>query len=190
MSQCNSRVQCSSKALLNENTSTYDYVIAPESRLHPNAVCVGSGSGAGVTCSNYGALRKTVGGPRGIGDPTLIQRSWRSSGCAPGALNDVVDTLSLPFEARSVNGVALNKGAEMTAYHTRNFQTSSASFQEKDISNYHLFPKNWSIGYSGMSAVGGWRPSRSNASCATTAKFNATANAPISATSYGSYGMF
>ena len=189
MSQCNSRVQCSSKALLNESNSTYNYVMSPESRLHPNAICVGSGPGMGVTCSNYGALRRDVGGENGIGDPSLIQRSWWSSGCAPGTINDIKDTLDLPFEARG-NGVALNKGADLTSFHTRNFQTSQASFQERDISSYHLFPKNWSVGYTGLSSVGGFLPSRSIANCGANSRYPATACAPISAYSYGSYGMY
>jgi hypothetical protein len=190
---CGLNSTCSSRALIpGESRGEYAYQMQINSRLHPDAVCVGEGPGLGVQCSAYGALRRPVGGPNGIGDPTLVQRSWRSSGCQPGALNDMVDTLSDPVSrARVSNGVILNRGAgSMGGYHTRNFQTSVASWGERDISAYTLFPNNWADGYIGVNAVNGWIPTRTTASCNANSKYAATAEQPVSSKSYGSYGMY
>jgi hypothetical protein len=187
---CNNRVQCASKSLIpGESLGNYYYQMDLSANLHPDSICVGSGSGAGVTCSNYGALRRDVGGRHGIGDPSLIQRSWNSSGCAPGVLNDIPDTLGDPSVVVNPNGVALNKGANLTAFHTRNFQSSSTAWNERNISDYFMFPKNWSEGYTGLSSVGGNRPSRMSAACLSNSSSRANFNQPISMGSYGSYNV-
>ena len=172
-----------------ESRISYNYRMDLAANLHPGAVCVGNGSGAGVSCSEYGALRRNIGGPDGTGDPTLWQRSWRSSGSAPGPLNDIKDTLSDQIMVSNPNRLSLNKGAAMTAFHTRNFNTSVASVNERDISNYFMFPKNWSDGYTGLSSVGGNLPSRTVDGCKTNATYRANAMQPISMGSYGSYGV-
>lgn len=184
------RSQCSSKALLNDySKGQYAYQMTVSSRLHPNAMCVGPGSGAGVTCGRYGALRKDVGGPGGIGDPTLVQRSWKSSGCPPGALNDVPDTLGDPASIYNPKCLAPNRGTELTSFHTRNFHSNAAAWNERNISNYFLFPKIWSEGYNGIAQVQGWRPTRMIGSCMSSYKYTGAANSPLSKDSYGSYGM-
>ena len=190
-SDCNNRVLCSSKALLNEERpGIYAYKTSLNSRLHPNAVCVGNGPGVQLTCSGYGALRRKVGGPGGIGDPTLVNRSYFSSGCAPTRFNEMVDTLGDPVIWKNThNKVALNKGAGMSAMHTRDFNTSYASVNEYPVARYNLFPKSWTSGYHGMTAFGGNYNERALATCRANAKFPATAYSPVSRKSYGSFGI-
>ena len=89
---CNSRTYCSSKSSLNEDSIGQNaYRMAIEAVLSPDAICLGTGPGNGVNCSYYGAARRAIGGPHGIGDPVLAHRSWLSSGCPPTRLEQFED---------------------------------------------------------------------------------------------------
>lgn len=181
-----------SKAMLIENTASGDYIMNLNAVIRPNATCVGSGSGVGKICSDYGDIRRNVGGGNGINDPTLVQRSYLSSGSRPTRLNDIPDTLANPAPVlncvRNNNQMSDNKGNALASFHTRNFHTSQASFQEKDISNYFLFPNSWCDDYFKLNSIGGFIPTRSLESRRMSEKYAETKNSKMSNTSYGSYG--
>jgi hypothetical protein len=190
-SNCNSRGVCSSKNLLSTAPGPFAYRTQLNSELHPGAICAGSGAGLGRSCSSYGASRRTVGGVDGIRDPTLIQRSYFSSGCPPNKFTNMEDTLSDPVNWANPEGIALNKGASMSSFHTRNFQTNYTSVNENPrfVDRALQIGSSWTSGYAGLSAVGGNIPERMVASYKVNGKYRKYENEPISRLSYASYGV-
>jgi len=191
-SNCNSRVVCSSKNLLTTSPGHFAYRTQLNTELRPDAICAGSGAGLGRSCSSYGASRRTVGGANGIHDPTLIQRSYWSSGCPPNkftALDD--DTLSDPVNWANPEGIALNQGGAMSSFHTRNFQTNYTSVNENPgyVDRALQIGSTWASGYAGLSAVGGNIPERVVSSCRSNSRYRKYENEPISRSSYASYGV-
>jgi len=183
-------MSCKSKSCLSETPAQSAYRMAVQAVLRPGTACVGSGPGPGVSCGEYGALRRTIGGRGGIQDPTLVQRSYISSGCAPTRLNDMPDTQKDPVTWVNPCGAALNKGAAMQSVHTRNSLINYASVNEQNVSPYALQIGNrWSSGYHGMSAVGGNISTRLRSACDTEQRFKNAECSYISRGSFGSYGM-
>ena len=160
----------------------FSYQMDLDSRIHPNAICVGAGPGAGVSCSNYGALRRKVSQ---IGDPTLVQRSWLSSGAPPGPLNTAPDTLNQPLRTVNPTGVHLNRGLGMEPKYNHVLRSETGSWNERDISQRFLFPSQWPGGYSGMRG-GGFMPTRMMAARDASTKYERKEG--VKRVSYGSYG--
>lgn len=188
---CNNRVACSSKNLLNTSPGYFEYRTALNTVIRPNTICAGSGPG-NLSCSHYGTVRRTVGGLNGIQDPTLIQRSYFSSGCAPSALNEFPDTLDQPVKWKNqVAGININKGGNLTGFHTRNFQTNYSSVNEnpKYVDRFLNVGSSWTNGYHGLNSVDGNKSSRLIESCRINKKYRQLADTGISAASFGSYGI-
>lgn len=180
------KVQCGAREYLNTDPGIYNYNTDLSARVHPGATCIGVANGAGKSCSFWGNKRQTV---TQIGDPVLIQRSYFSSGCPPGQFNDIKDTLSEPTKWINPEGIALNNGACMTSYSTRNFIQNVPQVQEIDTSRYTLFPNMWTSGYHGLNSIGGNKPARQIDLCQSNEKYRKYANEGISKYSYGSYGV-
>ena len=172
-----------------EGTGYYGYVSNINAQFRPGTTCVGNGAGPNQVCDRAYSTRRPVGGPGGIGDPVLIQRSYRSSGCAPTEADlNVPDTLTQ--HVVFANQDKWNKGAEMTSFSTRSFLSNSQNVTEKDVSMYNLtHPNMWSTGYHGLAPIGDNIPTRLVSGCASTTKYLNTSMDPLSRQSYGSYGM-
>jgi hypothetical protein len=161
------------------NTGPYSRTMNSRSFIHPNSTCVGSAGGAGKTCSNYGATRRLM---KNIGDPVLMQRSYHSSAHAPSTIDKPEDTLNTPVHYPATN-VNMNKGSDMTSFHTRDFHDTS-QIVEHDYSNYHMFPKTWpSNQFYGVNVVGGFQPSREQSRKNVNKQYQIRSRG-----SYGSYG--
>lgn len=174
--------------MLTEGPGYYEYVSYPLAQIRTDSVCAGSGPGPAQPCDRFTALRRTVAGPGGIGDPVLIQRSYKSSGCPP-TLEEMYPADTLREHPVFANLSAWNKGWDMTAYSTRNFSSNTSDVTERDVSSYYLSrPTNWSDGYDGIL---GWDniSTRLVSGCNTAAKYSSTTNDKLSRGSYGSYGM-
>lgn len=143
--------------------------------MHPATECVGTADGPGQHCSMYGSTRRTM---QSIGDPVVMQRSYKSSASPASASDTTVDTLSNPPHKR----LRPRPGKNITNFHVRDFHDTSTVL-EHDYSSYHLFPKSWPENqFSGVNAVGGFRPSREQA--------RANANKQYRLRSPGSYGSY
>jgi hypothetical protein len=176
---------CRTKSCLSENAAQSEYRLAVEAMIRPGAICVGSAQGPGVSCSNYGELRKPINGPDGVIDPSLVQRSYISSGASPTKWNDMPDTQKDPIIWINNCGADINKGAGLQAIHTRNSLVNYASVNEQNVSPYALQIGNrWADGYVGMSSVGGNISTRQNSACETDQRFKTTEGY-----AFGSYGM-
>jgi len=187
-----SRSDAQNKETMNnypENMGYYGYVTNPNSQIRAGSTCVGSGAGANQVCDRSVPTRRPVGGANGIGDPVLIQRSYKSSGCPPTESDfNSPDTLSQ--HVVFANTDKWNKGSDMTAFSTRSFQSNAQNVGEKDISMYYLTkPTEWSSGYHGLAGIGENVSTRLVSGCHSASKYARTTNDPLSASSYGSYGM-
>lgn len=175
-----SRQQCT---IQNTPTNTFNegqfaYNMKIGAHVYPGSSCLGSGAGLGRQCSWYGPLRSTIAA---TGDPTLWQRSYISSGCAPTKFNTLPDAPGPVDYSRYQN-----KGDQVNSYHTRNWSSNTESVVEHDMSQRMMQARSWSDGFAGIDAVGGNIPSRENARCSTNSRFRQTQN---QTNSYGSYGV-
>jgi hypothetical protein len=72
---------------------------------------------------------------------------------------------------------------------THNTNANRSLVREYDISKYNMIPRQWTDGYRGVNDVNGFLQSRMMASDAANARFKAFQDAPVSARSYGNYGV-
>jgi hypothetical protein len=173
------------------NLGMFDYQTNILTHLPPTSTCSGGGAGSNL-CSNYAyGLRKAVD-DIGPDANVMLHRSWRSSGCAPNNFElafvdqmDYPDTLPTPD---ALTLMRLNLDSDMQSYSTRNSIINQQS-REFDCSAYYAFPKTWYDGYSGWDAIGTGISTRLWDSSYEVARYNGTKSDPVSANSFGSYGV-
>jgi hypothetical protein len=93
----------------------YDWTFNVSANVRPNSTCLGSGSGACVTCDQTN-LRSTIPQHEGY----LYQRSFLSSaGPAFPFITNFPDTLSTPLVLTEAEQRTLNKGTGLLSYNSR-----------------------------------------------------------------------
>ena len=187
MSNNLNRLDCASRDNESLNAGQFAYRMSPESVLVPDGVCIGAGPGPGVMCSSYGALRATAAQ---IGDPTLMDRSYFSSGCPNPNLPDYPQMPQSspmgdrdPYSMMSWPSRVLERRIDDSTQYAIGNRTFALSptlvgFQSGVDSS----------GYQGVGTIGTNIPSRSQARTALTNLYTNAKNSGYSKNSYGSYG--
>lgn len=177
--------RCTAKHELSVDPGHHDYRTNLKTELHPDAPCddVSYTSGATHACNRHAGRRRPLRGENGIGDATLIHRSYRSSGDVRQPEDTFVDTWSNPMMSPH--------DPAFIPHHTRGTPTTYGSLNEApgyaeralQLGNHQY------EGYRGVTATGGHRSARMEAAQEANAKYEQHKSAPMSATSYGSYGV-
>jgi hypothetical protein len=170
------------------NQGLYDYTTNPLNVLRPNSVCLGPGAGLGLTCSNYGDTRSTIGGKPG--NAIMHHRAIISSGCPANMITSEPEIWDQTVALTPDQQLVLNRGVGVTSYSTRSFAVNSQLTDMPILADYRFKPNRNSEGYQGYLPFQGVNtPTRQVSTCEVSSRFRMLKNSGPSLTSFGSYGV-